>query len=90
MARVKLHYMQQNRDKTIISFRACLCRQANVCKFKTNCPNCATEINHTNSVLWGMLIKGVIDSDIQLDQLSDKNQNMTLEDAFQFIEAKGG
>ena len=34
------------------------------------------------------MTRGVIDGDIQLDLLSDKNQNMTLEEVFQFIEAK--
>ena len=35
-----------------------------------------------------MLCRGLSDSDIQLDLLSDKNQDMTLEQVFKFVEAK--
>ena len=88
VARAKLHNMRQDRDETIRSFGARLRGQASVCKFTTDCPNCAAEINYTDSILRDTLTRGVADSDIQLDLLSDKNQNMTLEEAFQFIEAK--
>ncbi|XP_046864810.1 uncharacterized protein LOC124459404 [Xenia sp. Carnegie-2017] len=88
VARIKLHNMRQDRDETIRSFGARLRGQASVCKFTINCPNCATEINYTDNILRDALTVGIADSDIQLDLLSDKNQNMTLEEAFLFIEAK--
>ena len=39
-------------------------------------------------ILRGALIRGVADYDIKLAILQDKNQRMSLEEAFQFIEAK--
>ena len=39
-------------------------------------------------VLRDVLIKGVADTDIQLDLLSETNQDMTFEEAIKFIEAK--
>ena len=53
-----------------------------------NCPSCTTEVNFTNTILRDVIVMGVADSDIQLDLLSDKNQNMTLEEIFQFVDAK--
>jgi hypothetical protein len=62
--------------------------QAGICKFVTKCPNCDADVNYTENILHDVLTQGVVDSDIQLDLLSDKNQDITLEDAFQFIEEK--
>ena len=53
--------------------------QAGICKFVTKCPNCDADVNYTENILHDVLTQGVVDS--------DKNQDMTLEDAFQFIEA---
>ena len=88
VARVQLHNMRQDRDETIRSFGARLRGQAGICKFTIKCPNCENDVNYTENILRDVVTRGVTDSDIQLDLLSDKNQNMTLEEVFQFIEAK--
>ena len=88
VARVQLHNMHQDRDETVRSFGARLRGQAAVCKFTLPCPSCAETVNYTDAILRDVLTRGIADPDIQLDLLSDKNQDMTLEDAFQFIEAK--
>lgn len=78
VAWVHLHNMRQDRDETVRSFGARLRRQAGVCTFMILCLSCSATVNYTDAIL----------CDIQLDLLSDTNQNMTLEEAFQFIEAK--
>ena len=88
VARVRLHNMRQDRDETVRSFGARLRGQAGICKFTTKCPNCDNDVNYTDNILRDVVTRGVADSDIQLDLLSDKNQDMTLEEVFQFIEAK--
>ena len=40
------------------------------------------------AVLRDVLSRGLDDSEIQLDLLGDKNQEMTLEEVFKFVEAK--
>ena len=82
VTRVQLN-MCQDRDETIRSFGARLRGQAGVCKFLVTCPGCNTEVNYTENVL----TCGLADNEIQLDLLGDKNQDMTLEEVFQFIEA---
>lgn len=37
---------------------------------------------------WTSTTRGLADSEIQLDLLGDKNQDMALEEVFQFVEAK--
>ena len=88
VARVRLHNMRQDRDETIRSFGARLRGQAGICKFTIKCANCENDVNYTENILRDVVTRGVADSDIQLDLLSDKNQDMTLEEVFQFIEAK--
>ena len=87
VARVQLHNMCQDRDETIRSFGARLRGQAGVCKFLVTCPGCAIEVNYTENVLRDVLTRGLADSEIQLDLLGERNQDMTLEEVFQFIEA---
>ena len=43
---------------------------------------------HRENILRDLLTRGLADSEIQLDLLGDKNQEMTLQEVFQFIEAK--
>ena len=87
-ARIQLHHMRQDRDELIRSFGAFLRGQAGVCKFFVMCPGCNSEVNYTENVLGDVLIRGLADNEIQLDLLGDKNQEMSLEELFQFIEAK--
>ena len=88
VARVTLHNMRQDRDEPIRAFGARLRGQAGVCKFTVTCANCDSEVNYTEAILRDVLCRGLDDPEIQLDLLGDKNQNMTLEQVFQFIEAK--
>lgn len=88
VARVNLHNMRQDHDEPIRSFGARLRGQAGVCKFLMECPNCSEDVNYTDAVLRDVLSRGLEDTEIQLDLLGDKNQEMTLEEVFQFVEAK--
>ena len=88
VARVSLHNMRQDRDETIRSFGARLRGQAGVCKFVIKCPHCEGEVNYSKAILRDVLSRGLGDPEIQLDLLGDKNQDMTLEEVFQFIESK--
>ena len=88
VARVQLIDMKQNRDEAIQNFGACLRGQASVCKFTTACPSCNTAVNNTDNIRRDILIKGLADNEIQLDLLGDKNQDISREEVFQFVEAK--
>ena len=85
VARVQLHNMKQDRDETVRSFCA---RLRGVCKFLVDCPHCLTEVNYTESILRDVVTRGLTDEEIQLDLLGERNQNMSLEEVLQFIEAK--
>ena len=52
------------------------------------CPGCDIEVNYTDAILRDMLTKEIADPEIQLDLMGDKNQDMTLEEVFKFVEAK--
>ena len=80
--------MAQHRDELIRNFVACLRGQANVCKLTAQCPNCEGNVDYTEHIIRDVLTRGQADHDIQLDLLGDKTQDMTLEEVFQFIEAK--
>ena len=88
VARVQLSDMKQDRDKAIRSFGARFRGQASVCKFTIACPSCSTDVNYTDNILRDVLIKSLADNEIQLDLLGDKNQDMSLEEVFQFVGAK--
>lgn len=77
--------MKQDRDEAIRRFGARLCGQASVCTFTIACPSCSTGVNYTDNSLREVLIKGLAEDEIQLDLLSDKNQDMPLEEVFQFV-----
>lgn len=49
---------------------------------------CEADVNYTEAILRDILCRGLDDPEIQLDLLGDKNQNMTLEQVFQSVEAK--
>ena len=87
VARVELHNTQQDRNEPIRNYAALLRGQANICKFTVTCPTCAVDINYTEQVLRD-ITRGLADHEIQLDLLGDKNQNMSLDEVIQFIEAK--
>ena len=88
VAHVQLHNMRQDRDEMIRSFHARLRYQASVCKFLIKCPGCDADVNYSENILCDIVTCGLTDSEIQLDLLGEKKQDMTLEEVFQFIEAK--
>ena len=88
VARVQLHDMYQDEEEPIRAFAARLKGQADVCKFTVECPSCSTQVNYTNQVLRDVLTKGISDLEIRLGLLSAENQEMSLEDTVQYVEAK--
>ena len=79
--------MQQHRDEPIRSLGARVRAQAGVCIYVLNC-DCGREISYNEHILRDVVVQGLVNSEIQLDLLSGTNQNMTLEDVFQFVEKK--
>ena len=88
VARVTLHNMRQDRDEPVRAFGARLRGQASVCKFTQQCPTCEANIDYTEAMVKDVLCRGLEDSEIQMDLLGDKNQDMTLEQVLGFVEAK--
>ena len=52
------------------------------------CPSCDSAVNYTDAILREVLTRGISDPEIQVDLLGDMHQDMSLEEMFQFIEAK--
>lgn len=78
VARVQLHNMRQDRDKTISSFGAHLRGQAGVSKFLVTCPGCNEEVNYTENVLFNVLTRGLADRNLAgiKTQVSKKSFNL--------------
>ena len=49
---------------------------------------CSREINYSDYILRDVNVRGLSDPEIQLDLLSDANQNMSFEEVLQFVEKK--
>ena len=88
VARLNLHNMRQDRDEPVRSFSARLRGQANVCKYLIKCSSCSHDVSYVNIMLRDALIRGLNDEEIMLGILSEQNQEMTLEQVLQFVEAK--
>ena len=88
VARVELHNMHQDIDESIRSFSARVKGQADVCRYILSCPSCSYDVSYTEEIMKDIIVKGVSDNEIQLDILSNGNQNMTLEDILRLVEAK--
>ena len=88
VARVPLHSMHQDHDEIVHSFSAHLHSQAGECNFLIKCPLCYVDVNYIEAILHDVLTCGIADTEIQLDLLEDKNQEMTLEEISQFLVAK--
>ena len=88
VARLALHNMRQDRDETVRSFGARLQGQVNIFKFVTKCKHCNTDVNYEDKMMRDVLSRGLSDPEIEMDLLGDKNQDMTLEDIYKFVEAK--
>ncbi len=88
VARVALYNMKQDRDEPIRAYGARLRGQAGVCKYTLPCPGCSHDVHYTEAILRDILCRGLADNEIQMDLLSDSNQDMTLEQVLRFVEAK--
>jgi hypothetical protein len=88
VARVTLHNMRQDRDEPIRAYGARLKGQASICKYVQECAGCGANVDYTEAILRDVLCRGLEDTEIQMDLLGDKNQDMTLEQALKFVEAK--
>ena len=88
VARVTLQGMRQGHDEPVRAFGARLRGQASVCKFTQQCPSCETNVDYTEAMIKDVLCRGLEDSEIQMDLLGNRNQDMTLEQVLGFVEAK--
>ena len=88
VGRFTLHQMSQDTDEPVRNFGARIKGQANVCNYSTECPNCEHNIDYTDEILRDVLVRGLADTEIQLQLLGDKNQDMKLEEMFKFVESK--
>ena len=64
--------MHQDRDEMVRSFCVCLCGQAGICKFATQCPSCDTNVNYTEHILHDVLTHGLADIEYSLTYLETK------------------
>ena len=53
-----------------------------------NWPRQFLTLKYTSQILWDVLIRGIANSDIQLELLGHINKNMPLEEVLQFVKAK--
>ena len=89
VSRFKLHNLKQDIDEPIRSYTARLRGQANVCKLVVTCPNCqCPEVDFSDEIIRDAITRGIHDDEIRLNLLSDKNQNMTVEEILAYVEAK--
>ena len=80
---------RQNKEEGVRGFAARLRGKAKVYKFSRNCSHNPFEtVNYTDDMVRDALIRGLGDSDIQQDVLGHNNQDMTLKDTIEVIEAK--
>ena len=78
VAKVALNEIRQDRDEPIRSFGARIRGQAGVCKYLLEC-TCGRDINYSTHILRDIVIWDLADPEIQLDLLSNANQDMTLD-----------
>ena len=87
VARLRLQQMRQDRDEPARSFSARIKGQANVCQYNILC-GCGVQLSYSDQMIRDTLILGLADDDIRLDMLGQINQDMSLDEAIRFIEAK--
>ena len=87
VARVQLQQLRQDRDEPMRAFLARLRGQASICCFKVQCA-CGNEVHYSDDMVRDTLIRGIADEEIRLDILGLPKQDMSLEEAVSFIEAK--
>ena len=87
VARVQLLQMHQDRDEPILSFCAKLKGQASVCRFTKKCI-CNADVDYSDEIVRDCLIRNIADEDIKLEVLGQVNQDISLDETIQLIEAK--
>ena len=85
ISRVSLHDMEQDREEPIRSYYARLKGHANTCNFTIPCSSCQNKVNYSNEIIRDVLIKGISDSDIQLELFGTITPEMTLENILRII-----
>ena len=88
VASMALHNMRQDRNEPIRAYGARLRGQASVCKFTQQCTGCTANVDCTEAMIKDVLCRGLADTEIQMQLLGDKNQDMMLEQVLRFVEAK--
>ena len=89
IARFKLQQLHQDRDEPIRSFLSRLKGQASVCKYLKKCPcQPPQDVDYSTEIIRDALIKGIDDEDIKIEVMGQANQEMTLDEVVQFVEAK--
>ena len=88
VARVTLHEMHQDEGEPIRAFAARVKGQADICNFLMDCPSCSSTINYSSKVLRDIVVKGILDPEIQLDLMSEADQEMNLDEVLKYVEAK--
>ena len=89
VARATLLSMRQDRDEPVRAFVARLRGQAGECKYVHPCIGCGHASSYMEAIPRDVLCRGLlVDTDIQTDLLGDPNQDMSLEQALKYVEAK--
>lgn len=90
VARVALSNMRQGHEEPIRSFHARIKGQADTCKYEMKCTKagCDQVNDFTEEILRDVIARGIADQEIQLDLLGEKNQDISLKDMIEYIEAK--
>ena len=90
VARDKLWQMQQDHGEPIRTFGARIRGQASMCNLVIPCSTdgCTHSHSFMEQILRDVLVRGLADPEIRLAVLQDTNQDMSLEEAFKFVEAK--
>ena len=90
VAQVALSNMRQGYGEPIRSFHGRLKGQADTCKYEMTCTKvgCDQVNGFTEEILHDVIARGIADQEIQLDLFGEKNQDMSLKDMIEYIEAK--
>ena len=85
-----LRGMVQNHSEDIKHFAARVKGQADICNYtvKFTAPECNTDISYAESEIKDQICKGLADQDIQQEVMSQKDQNMSLDNLISFISSK--
>ena len=91
LSRVQLGHLVQDDGESVRHFAARIKGIASICDYSVKCPKteCNTEVSYADEVVRDQVIRGLANSDIQRDLLSQpKSNDMDLEAVLAFVEAK--